>query len=73
MQQVAAHEAGLERKAVPLEVVNATPEDRLQQPVLDNMNRATFGVTDRMKAAKVLYDNGIDSTRAAFALAVSPK
>jgi ParB-like chromosome segregation protein Spo0J len=56
-----------------LEVVNATPEDRLLRSVLDNVNRATLGITDRMKAAKVLFDNGIDSARAAFALGISPK
>jgi hypothetical protein len=56
-----------------LEVVNATAEDRLLRSVLDNVNRATLSIPERMRAGKVLYDNGIDSARAAFALGISPK
>jgi ParB-like chromosome segregation protein Spo0J len=56
-----------------LEVINATAEDRLLRSVLDNINRETLTATGRMRAGKVLNESGIDSTRAAFALGISPK
>lgn len=56
-----------------LEVVNATPEEHVLRSLLDNLNREDLSAAARMRAAKVLHDNGIDPGRAAAALGISMK
>jgi ParB-like chromosome segregation protein Spo0J len=56
-----------------LEVINGTADDYLLRSVLDNTNRQSLSRTERMRAARVLNDNGIEPTRAAFALGISVK
>ena len=56
-----------------IEVVNATPKDLLCRSVADNTNRNNFTVVERIRAAKTLYDGGVEVSRAAYALNYSTK
>ena len=46
-----------------VEVVNATPKDLCALLVADNSNRNNFSVVERIRAAKTLYDGGVEVAR----------
>jgi hypothetical protein len=56
-----------------IEVVNATPQDLLCRSVAENINRKTYNLFERIRAAKTLHDGGVEHCRAAHALDYSTK
>jgi hypothetical protein len=56
-----------------LEVRNASPQDLLCRSVGDNTIRKDFSLGERLRAAKTLHDNGVETSRAAYALGYSTK
>lgn len=56
-----------------LRVLDATPEDMLVRSIADSCQRTGLSRTERIRAAKKLFDNGVEVNRAAWALGISPK
>ena len=56
-----------------IRVLDATPEDMLVRSIADNCQRRDLSRTERIRAAKKLYDAGVEVNRAAWALGIAPK
>lgn len=56
-----------------IEVSNATAHDLLVRSIADNCQRLDLDQNERMRAAKLLWDERVPKERAAYALGISPK
>jgi len=56
-----------------IEVSGASQQDLIVRSISDNTNRLEFSQGERIRAAKMLHDNGVETRRAARALNVSDK
>ena len=56
-----------------IEILGATPQDLICRSVADNFNRKGHTIADRIKTAVTMHTSGVEVSRAAHAMELSPK